>query len=294
MHDVQYLIRVFAKVHSQMTSAEATIAYTKIDPETGHDIDKKPPKDWPHAGSIQFKNVSLRYYKDGPKALRDLTFEIKASEKIGIVGHTGAGKSSLVAALMRMAETAGEIIVDGINIMDLNVLSTRRSISVISQSSTLISSSIRANLDPSAMFTDSEIWDALAQMQMKTVISSLPHKLESVIMEASSAFSVGERQLLNLARVLLRKSKIIIFDEATGKMDRKTDEQIQEILRNVFKDCTVITIAHRLSTILECDRIMLLDCGKIVEFDKPEILWENEAGLLRQLCRLTSENGDGV
>ena len=187
-----------------------------------------------------------------------------------------------------MAETDGEIIVDNINIMKLNVFSSRRNISIISQFPMLISNSIRVNLDPFKMFKDSEIWDALDQMQMKTTISSLPQQLESEIISSSSGFSVGEKQLFHLARVLLRKSKIIVFDEATGKVDETTDEIIQTVIRDVFRDCTVITIAHRLSTILDCDRIMVLDRGAIVEFDKPEVLLEKEDGVLKQLYKVSA------
>ena len=146
------------------------------------------------------------------------------------------------------------------------------------------------NLDPSDQFGESEIWDVLEQMQMKSVIASLPNQLDSVIEDASSGFSIGEIQLLHLARVLLQKSKIIVFDEATGKVDEKTDELIQEVIRNVFKDCTVITIAHRLSTTMGCDRVMALDRGEIMEFDKPGILLEKEDGQLRQLCKISMVN----
>ena len=287
MADTQYCMRLFTEIHSQMTSAERTLAYTKINAEKGRDINKDPPENWPHSGAIQFKNVSLWHYEDGPKVLKSLNFNISSMEKIGIAGRTGAGKSSLIAALMRLAETDGEIIVDDMDIMKLNVMCTRRSISTISQSPILISNSIRVNLDPSAKFTDSEIWHALDQMQMKSVISELPQQLESLIIGTSSGFSVGEIQLLHLARVLLKKSKIIIFDEATAKVDEKTNEIIQRIIRDVFKDCTVITVAHQLSTILDCDRIMVLDRGEIVEFDSPEVLLGKKDGILRQLCKIS-------
>ena len=270
-----------------MTSAERTLAYTKIKPENGSEVKRKPPKDWPHAGGIRFQNVTLQHYEDGPKALRNLTFNIKPTEKIGIAGRTGAGKSSMVAALMRMAYVEGEITIDDIDIMELNVQFTRRNISVISQSPNLFSSSIRVNLDPSGNFKDSEIWDALDLMQMKSFISNLPDQLDTIVTGRGSNFSVGERQLLHLTRVSLKKNKVIVFDEATSKVDDNTDKIIQQIIRNVFKDCTVITIAHRLSTIMDCDRIILLNCGEIVEFDKPEILLAREGGLLRHLYRIS-------
>ena len=290
VNNMQYSMRLFAEVYSLMTSAERTLVYTRIKAEKGRDVNENPPKNWPHAGAIQFNNVSLWHYKNGPKVLKNLNFDINGSEKIGIAGRTGAGKSSLVAALLQMAETDGEIRIDGMNITKLNVISTRRNISTISQAPVLISASIRMNLDPDEMFSDSEIWNALEQMQMKSVISSLPQQLESEITEGGSGFSVGERQLMQLARVLLKKSKIVVFDEATGKVDEITDKIIQSIIRNVFKNCTVITIAHRLSTILDCDRIMVLDDGKIVEFDKPDALLAKEDGVFKRLCKVSSGN----
>lgn len=287
VQNVQYVMRLFAEIHSQMTSAERTLAYTKLNAEKGRDAKNKPPSGWPRTGTIQFKNVSLSHYEGGPNILRNLSFDIKSTEKIGIAGRTGAGKSSLVAALMQMAETDGEIIVDDVNITKFNVVSYRGSISVIPQSPTLINGSLRLNLDPFYMFTDMEIWHALDQMQMKSIISSLPEQLETVITDGGSSFSVGGKQLLHLARVVLKKSKIILFDEATAKVDKETVEKVQRIIPNVFKDCTVITITHQLSTILECDRIMVLDCGELVEFDKPENLLAKEDGVLKQMYKMT-------
>lgn len=287
---MSHTIRLLAEIQSQMTSVQRVQAYTKIEPEKGRNLRGDAPQEWPHSGAIQFKNVSVRHYEDGPNILKNLSFEVNASEKIGIAGRTGAGKSSLVAALMRMAETDGDIIVDNINIMKLNVFSSRRNISIISQFPRLISNSIRLNLDPFKMFKDSEIWEALDHVQMKKTISSLPQQLESEIISSSSGFSVGEKQLFHLARVLLRRSKIIVFDEATGKVDKGTNELIQRVIRDVFRDCTVITIAHRLSTILDCDRIMVLDRGEIVEFDKPEVLLEKEDGVLKQLYTVSAGN----
>ena len=240
-------------------------------------------------GDIHFSDVSLRHYENGPRALRNISFHIRPSEKIGIAGRTGAGKSSLVAAIMRISESEGEIIIDDINIKDLHVQYARRQISVISQSPILLNSSMRLNLDPQRQFTDSEIWEALGHMQMKSVISSLPGQLEYEITGSGSNFSVGERQLLHLARVLLRKNKIIIFDEATANVDPNTDEIIQRKIREEFKTCTVITIAHRLNTILDCDRIMLLDRGEIVEFDNAKILLK-KGGFFSQLYEASNTN----
>lgn len=275
-----------------MTSAERTLAYTKIEPEKGQDISSRPPKGWPNHGRIHFRDVSLRHYKDGPKALRNLTFEINASEKIGIAGRTGAGKSSVVAALIRLSESDGEIFIDDINIKEINTEILRRSVSVISQSPVLMSGPLRESLDPRGEFKDSEIWDALEHMRMKSMISGLPDQLDSIIEGTGSNFSAGERQLLHLARVLLRRDKIVIFDEATANVDLETDEIIQKTIHDEFKNCTVMTIAHRLNTILDCDRIMLLDNGEIVEFDKPKVLLEKEDGFLKNFYEISNRRAN--
>lgn len=284
------MVRSAVEVHAQMTSAERILAYTEIVPERGREIKEMPPKEWPETGVIRFDHVSLRHYKDGPTVLKDLSFEINPSEKIGIVGRTGAGKSSLVAALMRIGETEGNIIIDSLRIEDLNVLSTRGRISVISQSPVLFNGTIRENLNPTGELDDSEIWEVLDKMKLGILVGSLPQKLDNECTGGGSNFSVGQRQLFHLARVLLKRNKIIIFDEATGKVDKKTAEQIQNVIHGVFEDCTVITISHRIATIQECDRIMVLDQGAIVEFDKPDVLLNKEDGFFLGLTKIANES----
>ena len=283
------MVRSAVEVRAQMTSAERILAYTEIVPEKGRDIMEQPPKGWPESGMIKFNDVSLRHYKEGPKVLKNLTFEINPSEKIGVVGRTGAGKSSLVAALMRIGLTEGDILIDSLSIEEVNVISTRQRISVISQSPVLFSGTIRENLNPTGELDDSKIWHALDQLQLSVLVGGLPGKLDSECTGGGSNFSVGQRQLLHLARVLLKQNKIIIFDEATGKVDKKTAEQIQNVIHGVFEDCTVITISHRISTIEECDRIMVLDQGSIVEFDKPEVLLNQEKGVFLELKKIAKE-----
>ncbi|XP_028403057.1 multidrug resistance-associated protein 4-like isoform X3 [Dendronephthya gigantea] len=288
-HSIIYVgeaLRSAVEVQAQMTSAERILAYTEIKPERGSEISDEPPEDWPQFGGIEFKNVSLRYYEKGPKALKDLSFEIKGSEKIGIVGRTGAGKSSLVAALMRIAETEGSIIVDNLDIAHFNPRSTRQRISVISQSPVLFNGSLRENLDPTGNHDDSEIWNVLDQMQLGPLVSGLPNKLENVCAGGGSNFSIGQRQLIHLARVLLKRNKIIIFDEAAGKVGKKTAEQIQNVIYSLFKDCTMIIISHRIDTTKRCDKIMVFDQGSIVEFDKQDVLLDRKNGFFAELVRI--------
>ena len=280
---VDFLVRKFSEVNSQMTSAERVLEYTRIQPEDGQDLPETPPENWPNMGEIELKDVSLCYYDGGPLALQNITFKLKVSEKIGIAGRTGAGKSSLIAALMRLAETRGEIHIDGLNIKDFNTLSTRKCISVISQSPTLINDTVRFNVDPLGEHTDVEIWNALHRTKMSSIVKNLPKSLDSEVNLDSSNFSIGEKQLLILARVLLQNNKIVIFDEATGKIDKSTDKEIQRIIREDLKECTIITISHRLDTILDCDRVMVLDEGELKEFGSVAVLLNKPDGLLKRL-----------
>ena len=280
---IDYVVRVAGEVNSQMTSAERVLAYTRIKPERGQDEPKTPPENWPHAGVIEFKDVSLSHSSNGPNALKNISFKITQSEKIGIAGRTGAGKSSVAAALMRLAKTQGEILIDGLNIDDFNVLSTRKRISVISQTPTLMNGTIRFNLDQSGKHTDAEIWDALKRTKMSPTVRRLPQSLDFQLDNDSLCLSVEERQLLNIAQILLQGNKIVIFDEATGKTDGHTDREIERIVSEIFKECTVITIAHRLSATLDCDMVMVLDQGELREFDRPDVLLNKPSGLLKQL-----------
>ena len=280
---LDYVIRLFGEVNSQMTSAERVLNYTRIQPESGQNLPKSPPENWPNTGEIVAKDVSLWHYHGGSLALKNITFKINAAEKIGIAGRTGAGKSSLIAALMRLTETRGEILIDGLNINDFNTTSTRKCVSVISQTPTLINGTVRLNIDPLGEHTDAKIWNALHRTKMSSAVESMPKALDSELSQDNSNFSIGEKQLLNLARVLLQNNKIVIFDEATGKIDGNTDKEIQRIISEDLQECTIITISHRLDTILDCDRVMVLDQGEIKEFDNVSVLLNKTGGLLKEL-----------
>ena len=177
------------------------------------------------------------------------------------------------------------MIIDGVNIMDLNLQASRRSMAVITQDPVLFGGSLRRNLDPFSLYEDHDLWSALEEVQLKTLVQQLPDQLEYKLRESGSNFSVGERQLVCLARALLQKSKIIILDEATANVDYKTDRLIQEVIRNRFKDCTVLTIAHRLNTIMDYDKVLVMDQGRVVEFDKPEVLLQNNNGYFYRLVQ---------
>ena len=268
-----------------MTSVERIITYTHIEQEPGYECHHQPPQSWPTHGQVAIKNLSLVYYQDGPEILKDITFSVNSREKIGIVGRTGAGKSSLVSALFRMPQPTGQVIIDEVDIAKINIQTARRAMSVITQNPILFTGSLRMNLDPFQEYSDQELWDALEEASLKNMVVKLPKQLSEEIKECGANFSVGERQLLCLARALLKRSKIIIMDEATANVDYKTDQLIQETIHTKSKNCTVITIAHRLNTIIDYDRVLVLENGEIVEYDKPEILLQNKGGQFSRLYR---------
>ena len=282
--DVSQLgVRQCSEVENYMTSVERVITYTHIEQEPGYENEFQPPVNWPENGQVTVKNLGLVYYQGGPEILKDVSFTIDAHEKIGIVGRTGAGKSSLVSALFRMPEPSGDVIIDDVIIRDVNIQSSRRVMSVISQDPVLFTGSLRMNLDPFEEHEDKELWDAVEEASLKSMVENLPQRLSEEIKEGGANFSVGERQLLCLARALLKKTKIIVMDEATANVDYTTDRLIQETIRTKFKHCTVITIAHRLSTIMDYDRVLVLENGQVVEYDKPQNLLQNKRGRFSRL-----------
>ena len=261
----QYAVRKTSDVENLMTSVERVITYTKLDSEPGYKVERLPPEHWPHEGNITFQDVSLTYYPGGPQVLKKINLNIKGGAKIGIAGRTGAGKSSFVAALMRMPDADGGIIVDGVRMNEINLQKARRSISVLGQSPVLFSGSLRKNLDIMEQFQDTDLWRALEDVQLKDLVESLDKKLDHELLEHGANVSVGERQLICLASVLLRQNKIIILDEPTAHVDPDTEQTIWKVVREKLRDSTVITIAHRLNTIRDCDKILVFKSGEVDE-----------------------------
>ncbi|XP_078581258.1 ATP-binding cassette sub-family C member 5-like [Branchiostoma floridae x Branchiostoma japonicum] len=277
---VQHLVRITAETESTFTSVERLRHYIKglewEAPETIKDAD--PSGTWPEEGSIQLLNLSMRYRENLPLVLKSVTCYIRSCEKIGIVGRTGSGKSSLGIAIFRLVEAAeGSIYIDGVDISKIGLHSLRSQLSIIPQDPVLFVGTVRYNLDPFDAHSDEEVWGALERVHMADRIGYLDDKLESAVVENGENFSVGERQLMCMARALLRNSKILILDEATAAIDSETDTLIQTTIHEAFEDCTMLTIAHRLNTVMTSHRVMVMDDGQLSEFDTPRALLANKS-----------------
>ncbi|XP_040004306.1 multidrug resistance-associated protein 4-like isoform X2 [Xiphias gladius] len=283
----QWGVRQSAEIENMMTSVERVVEYAELETEAPWETDKQPPHDWPKTGSITFDRVNFSYSANKPLVLKNLTVVFTSREKVGIVGRTGAGKSSLISALFRLAEPEGRIIIDGFLTSTIGLHTLRQKMSIIPQDPVLFTGTMRKNLDPFRQHTDEDLWNALQEVQMKAVVEELPNRLETVLTESGSNFSVGQRQLVCLARAILRKNRILIIDEATANVDPRTDSLIQQTIRDKFQECTVLTIAHRLNSIIDCDRILVLDAGRIQEYDEPFVLLQNQDGLFYQMVQQT-------
>lgn len=248
-----------------MTSVERVISYTKLESEPGYENKIRPPTHWPCDGHVTFDNVSLTYYEGGPQVLKNLNLSIRGMSKIGVVGRTGAGKSSFVAALLRMPDAQGDIIIDGVSILSINLQEARRCISVLGQVPVLFSGSLRRNLDPLNQHKDHHLWAALEDVQLKSLVVNFREQLDYDLLEGGTNLSVGERQLVCLARILLQNKKVVILDEPTAHVDPITEQTIWNTVHDKLKDCTVITIAHRLDTIKDSDMIIVLKDGQVAE-----------------------------
>ncbi|XP_023244544.1 multidrug resistance-associated protein 4-like [Centruroides sculpturatus] len=272
-----------------MNSVKRILKYSKLKSEASYESlpKKRPPSDWPQTGVIHFDNVSLQYSEDKNIVLKNLTFRIGSGEKIGIVGRTGAGKSSIIASLFRMTEPTGTITIDGIDTKEIGLRDLRSKISIIPQDPMLFTGPLRRNIDPFNKYSDETLWKVLEEVQLKEVIIKLFGGLDTHLMEGGRNFSVGERQLICLARTILRQNKILVMDEATSNIDKRTDSCLQKIIREKFKSCTVLTIAHRLNTIIDSDRVLVLDTGKLEEFDSPYSLLKNVNGIFYNLVKKT-------
>ena len=287
----QWTIRQTAETENHMTATERIRAYGKLPAEESKKQLKRaktPPKNWPSKGEIEFKNFSLKYREGLPLVLKDLNIVIKSGSKVGIVGRTGAGKSSIMQGLFRLVEAStGSISIDGIKTKSINLQKLRSSCSVIPQDPILFSGTIRYNLDPfGRQENDQALWNALESVELKPAVKRIGG-LSFLVSEGGRNFSIGQRQLICLARAILQKNKILMMDEATANVDPETDSIIQETIRKQFDDCTVITVAHRLHTIIDNDLVVVLHKGVVTDFGEPHQLLQKEDSLLTKFVNQT-------
>jgi ABC-type multidrug transport system fused ATPase/permease subunit len=282
---MNWLVRSIAMSEGFLTSYQRVLTYSHIRPEawSGSAV---PPVDWPQRGEISFQDVNLRYRPELPRALSAATCTIPAGSRVGIVGRTGSGKSTLVLALLRLIELeSGRITLDGVDLSTIDLKALRQSITVVPQDPLLLSGTVRENIDPFSRFSDEEIHEALQRLNFEHAISRFSAGLDTPISEGGISLSSGERQLLCLARALLYRAKVIVLDEATANVDVETDHRIQEALRGALKGVTLLVIAHRIETIADSDYILALRNGFVAEFGTPQALRSKPTSLFRELAQ---------
>ncbi|KAK7954832.1 hypothetical protein PG996_015635 [Apiospora saccharicola] len=289
---LQFTVRQLAEVENGMNAVERLQYYgNQLEQEAPeHTVEVRPS--WPEKGEIVFDNVEMRYRANLPLVLKGMNMHVMGGERVGIVGRTGAGKSSIMSTLFRLVElSGGHITIDGLDISTLGLHDLRSRLAIIPQDPTLFRGTVRGNLDPFSEHTDLELWSALRQADLVPHDAQLEDKkdpsrinLDSVVEEDGLNFSLGQRQLMALARALVRGARIIVCDEATSSVDMETDDKIQGTIANGFRGCTLLCIAHRLRTIIGYDRICVMDAGRIAELDTPLNLWKKEDGIFRSMC----------
>ncbi|KAJ3100040.1 Multidrug resistance-associated protein 9 [Phlyctochytrium planicorne] len=284
-------LRLMSETEGRMNCVERLNYYgNEIPNEAPMDLPggKQQPVTWPEHGAMELKSVDLRYRPELPLVLKGISVSIKPGEKIGIVGRTGAGKSSVISAIYRLVElSGGSIHIDGVDISRIGLRDLRTKLSIIPQMPILFEGTIRSNMDHTGKKSDTELWEVLEAANLKDYVSSLENKLDSKVQENGENLSVGQRQLLCLARAMLVHPKILLIDEATASVDIKTDTSIQKALRESFRSSTIVTVAHRLITIIDYDRILVLKNGEVAEFDSPKNLLETEGGIFSDLVNET-------
>ncbi|KAG0214058.1 CD9 antigen [Mortierella sp. GBA30] len=328
---ITFLVTSVTDLQNRLVSVERVEEYCKKKTEAPlktESDDVRAAEGWPSKGQISFKDYSTRYRQGMELALKNVCFDVQPGEKIGIVGRTGAGKSSLTLALFRIIEAAnsywakasyngsdidadpnkvdmatsvvelekveveedgGSIWIDGVDISTLGLEHLRQHLAIIPQDPTLFVGTVRDNLDPFNQISDSELWEALERAHLNEYISSMPDGLSYEVTQNGENFSVGQRSLICLARALLRKTKILILDEATAAVDVETDELIQKTIREEFKDRTILTIAHRIKTVMDSDKILVLENGRVREYDAPSVLLRRKDSLFHKLAEQAGE-----
>ncbi|KAL3715457.1 hypothetical protein ACJRO7_007227 [Eucalyptus globulus] len=286
----------FCKLENKIISIERIYQYCQIPSEAPPVIeDSRPPSTWPECGMIELIDLKVRYKESLPLVLHDINCTFPGGTRIGIVGRTGSGKSTLIQALFRLIEpSSGRIIIDKIDISKVGLHDLRSRLSIIPQDPTLFEGTIRGNLDPLEEHSDVEIWQALDKSQLGEIVREKELKLDTPVLESGDNWSVGQRQLVSLGRALLKQARILVLDEATASVDTATDNLIQGILRTEFKDCTVCTIAHRIPTVIDSDLVLVLNEGRVAEFDTPARLLEDRSSMFLKLVTEYSSRSSGI
>jgi len=283
---LNWLVRMTSDVETNIVAVERIKEYGETPQEAAWEVAPGPPPSWPDKGEVAFDNYQVRYREGLELVLKGISFKVTGGEKVGIVGRTGAGKSSLTLCLFRILEAAGgKIMIDGLDISKLGLHDLRSRLTIIPQDPVLFSGTLRMNLDPFNKERDESVWRALELAHLNNFVRGLTSGLQHQVAEGGENLSVGQRQLVCLGRALLRKTRVLVLDEATAAVDLETDDLIQRTIRTQFQDCTVLTIAHRLNTIMDYDRVLVLDKGLIVEYDSPAKLLKNKTSLFYGMAR---------
>ncbi|CCM00229.1 uncharacterized protein FIBRA_02257 [Fibroporia radiculosa] len=302
LNDLLFLVRRFVGLEQSLVAVERIKEFSELPREPPEFIEPRPPASWPEKGSIKCENLVIRYAPDLPNVLHNLNFEIKPGEKVGVLGRTGSGKSTLALSFFRFVEpNEGRIVIDDLDISKMGLSDLRSKLTIIPQDPTILSGTLRSTLDVFNEYEDAEIYEALRRVHLipssdtpaedaETVNANVFRNLDSAVSEGGENFSSGEKQLLCMARAILKRSKVLLMDEATASVDYATDELIGKTIRHEFAESTILTIAHRLRTVIDYDRVMLLDQGRIAEFDKPGALLADPSSSFHALCKATGKN----
>jgi ATP-binding cassette subfamily C (CFTR/MRP) protein 5 len=306
-----FLVQQNVELDSRMTSFQRIRFYSTSLPQETTLAPVSPPPEWPQRGQVDYEGVTFRYRPGLPFVLKNVSFQVRPGEKVGVCGRTGAGKSSLLFALFRLVEldpalapmsidittgfpippnpneepNRGRVLIDGVDISKVALQRVRQSVAIIPQDPTLFTGTLRFNLDLAGRCTDAQMWEALEMVELKDAVAGLEFGLDTQMAEGGSNFSCGQRQLICFGRAILNHCRIVVLDEATASVDVETDAKIQNTIRRVFFDKTVIVVAHRLNTIMGSDRIMVMDDGHVAEFDTPQQLSSDPESALNALIR---------